>query len=601
MIPLKRNFSYLVLDDAGQIASSDNGLSVCPEAGAWFLDTRVLSHYAWDLSGFHCVHQETYGSRKLVQYLTRFEAHKQDLLLVRTFEISEFGFVDQLELVNDDSSDHEFFAHVRVASDFADIFEVRNPSIDNEVRDIAIRQDASHYQAMYVAPDGESISVFLDLEHFRFDETLSISSRSSKTLQVRARFESSIEVASLPDDIYDGWLQSGHIEDDDRIYQQAALDLQDLLLATKDGLTIAAGIPWFVTPFGRDSIITSWFLLDVEPRLAAGTLRFLAANQGKKHDEFRDEQPGKILHEIRYSELSRIGKLPFHTYYGTADATSLFIILLHDYYRATNDDSLVTDMIPNLEAALNWMASQTDERGLIVFEGNEWGLTIQSWKDSHDSLSYSDGRLGEGALAVAEVQGYAYAAWSAAAEIFAIIGEQSRSRDYMEKAKEFRDSFDRHYWMPQHDNYAIALDAQGRQLDVNNSDSGHLLWSGIVKENRMEPLVNRLFMPDMWCERGLRTLSKNEVRYNPISYHNGSVWPHDTAMFAAGLKRYGLMKEFAVVREAMMEVARHQPDKRMPELFAGYASNERPVLPYLEACRPQAWSAAALVYLMHHG
>lgn len=596
MIPLKKNFSYLILDDLGQVRATHDE---APEAGGYMLDTRLLSQYQWHLPNFKLLHSKYTGSRKLVQYFSRFENHKQSLMVIRTLTLHEQGFVDELHLVNDDLTAHEFKADLSMDSDFVDIFEVRGhaPSFSRS----NIRKDRTDhsYKASYQAQDGIESAVEIALSGFVLGETIRLQPRQSKLLMVNARFSCSYDLAATARFIPDNWLSrddSRHQNDD--VFRQAEMDLHDLLLHTKQGLVIAAGIPWFVTPFGRDSIITSWLLLRNYPELAEGTLRFLAANQGQKEDPYRDEQPGKILHEQRYSELSRIGKLPFHTYYGTADATPLFIMLLRDHALHTDSLDLVQDLQPHWQAALAWMETYQNEQGLIVFHSNERGLVVQSWKDSHDSLSYSNGELGKGDLAVAEVQGYAYAAYLSADYFYRSLGDHQKADYYQRKAEKLKATFNDLYWMPEHNNYAIALDAQGRQLDVNSSDSGHLLWTQIVSNDKVDRLVERLFQKDLWSGWGLRTMSTQEKRYNPISYHNGSVWPHDTALFAAGLKRYGKHNEFQKVREALVDVARNQKDLRLPELFAGYPRHLAPILPYQEACRPQAWAAAALVYVM---
>lgn len=601
MIPLKKNFTYLILNDEGQINSKSDSKLSCEESGGYVLDTRVLSQYEWDLAGFQLLHTKYIGSRCIKQYFSKFENHKQSLMIVRTLTVKDGGFEDELELVNDDLEAHQFAAELKLDSDFIDMFEVRGHVPNDGVRDVHQHQSSSHYDAHYIAEDDVKTEVVLELEGFRFHEHIHVEPRSKTILKVSAKFTSSYTIASTIQDVPENWLSHTEVFDPTKVYRQAERDLHDLLLATEHGLTIAAGIPWFVTPFGRDSIIASWFLINAYPELAKGTLQYLAANQGTKVDEYRDEQPGKILHEQRYAEFSRLAKLPFLTYYGTADATPLFVVLLHAYATATDDYHLVDALKVNWQSALQWMEKYQDDRGLIVFRGNTQGLTVQSWKDSHDSLSYRNGDLGEGALAVAEVQGYAFAAYLAAADFYAHAGNNEKAAHYTLQAERLRESFDRLFWMEEHNNFAIAVDENNVQLDVNSSDSGHLLWSGIVLDKKVDVLVNRLFEDDMWSGWGLRTLSTKEVRYNPISYHNGSVWPHDTAIFAAGLKRYGKELQFERVKQALIDVASSQKDRRLPELFSGYPRETTPILPYVEACRPQAWSAAALVYLMNDG
>lgn len=599
MIPLKKNFTYLILDDRGLMDGRGSGSKKYGECGGYLLDTRVLSRYQWDLANFSLMKTEYVGSRSIIQYFCRFEAHKQELLIKRELHVLDGGFKDILTITNDDIEAHSFSSELVLDSDFVDMFEVRGHVFDDVKRNVEIQREARRYQASYTEVDGNTTSVDVSIEGSDFSGTLELEARTQATITVTASFKSDLEIGNHKLDVSEHWLNSKN--SNMPIYKQAALDLHDLLLATEHGTTIAAGIPWFVTPFGRDSIITSWFLLKSYPSLARGTLKFLAAHQGTKTDEYRDEQPGKILHEQRYAEMSRCGRLPFHTYFGTADATALFLMLLHDYCEEVGDFSLAESLKPQWLAAVNWLETYKNDKGLIVFKGNSEGLTVQSWKDSNDSLSYSDGRLGQGALSVAEVQGYCFAAYHAVSVFYRKLNDDERATEYAQKAEKLKEDFDRLFWMPQHNNYAIALDEDGQQLNTNSSDSGHLLWSGIVPDDKVEILVARLFEPDLWSGWGLRTLSTQEKRYNPSSYHNGSVWPHDTAIFAAGLKRLGKDDAFNTIREALMATAQTQPDKRLPELFSGYPRGDMPVLPYIEACRPQAWSSAALIYLINHG
>lgn len=598
MIPLKKNFTYLILDDQGQIDSTETGLGEC---GAYLLDTRMLSKYIWDLDDFTLLHTDYVGSRRITQHFSKFENHKQSLLIVRNLKVTESGFEDELRIKNDDIEPHEFVANLHLGSDFIDMFEVRGHAPFDDLRDVHQHLNIDHYEACYVAKDGVKSEVQLNIHGFKFNEKLKLPPKTEITLRVKTQLNSELDIARDTLDVPQNWLSKADNKEINDIYHQAELDLHDLLLSTKDGITIAAGIPWFVTPFGRDSIIASWFLLHRYPQLAEGTLRFLAANQGTKVDEYRDEQPGKILHEQRFAELSRMGVVPFSCYYGTADATPLFLMLLRDYCQQQGSLQLANELKEHWQAALQWMEKFQDDRGLIVFKSNKSGLVVQSWKDSNDSLHYSDGRLGEGTLAVAEVQGYAFAAYLAVADFYQAQGDDQNYRAYSAKAKKLQTTFEDLFWMPEHNNFAIAVDDENVPLDVNSSDSGHLLWTGIVKESKVDLLVKRLFEKDLWSGWGLRTLSTSEARYNPISYHNGSVWPHDTALFAAGLKKYGYQAQFTLVKDAMVDLACTQKDKRLPELFAGYPRDETPVLPYVEACRPQAWSASALVYLMNNG
>jgi glycogen debranching enzyme len=334
------------------------------------------------------------------------------------------------------------------------------------------------------------------------------------------------------------------------------------------------------------------------PDLARNTLRYLAARIGRRVDLFRDEQPGRILHEVRLGEMSRLKALPFGLYYGTADANALFLRLLSDYCDR-HGPSLAIELHNVWIAVEGWIGAMIARRGYVAFtEGDGKGLVIKSWKDSNDSMHYADGQLATHDIAGVELQGYAYAGFLAAARLATHCGlAESQAQAWRDKAVAFATHFNADFWMEEHQNYALGVDGAGRQLDVNASNAGHLLWTGIVPEPRQKTLAARLFQDDLWSGWGVRTLGTKEARYNPLSYHNGSVWPHDNAIIAAGLLACGFTAEFARIRSALHDLALTQTDLRLPELFGGYPRATHPPLAYLESCRPQAWAAAALLYL----
>ncbi len=386
-----------------------------------------------------------------------------------------------------------------------------------------------------------------------------------------------------------------------RVLDRAVLDLRLLRADLGHGPFPVAGIPWFAVPFGRDSLITAIQALPLTPDLARGTLRTLAALQGTVVDAWRQEEPGKIPHELRRGEMANLDEVPFGRYYGSVDSTPLFLVLLCDYYAWTGDLALARELLPCVHAALTWIDRYGDPDGdlFVEFEADGGrGLTVQSWKDSVDSLSHRDGSPATGAIAVVEVQGYVYDAKRRLASILARLGEDELAGRLVREAAALKDHFNAAYWMPNRDYLAIALDGAKRQVGTVSSDAGHCLWSGIVDEDKAASVARRLAAPDLSSGWGIRTLATGEITYNPMSYHNGSVWPHDTSLCALGLKRYGYDREANAVSMGVVAAAEHFADARLPELYCGFEAHDGPPVPYPEACSPQAWAAAAPLALV---
>jgi glycogen debranching enzyme len=592
VIPLKSDFCYAILDDRGM---AGDGVRA---AGFYRHDTRHLSRYVWDFADLELLEQ-TATATTLTQYWSRMRHHAQELKLERTLELTPTGLVERIRVESWSDDAIELDLKLELAADFVDIFEVRGHKRQAPRNAVTEQDDLGVRTFSYVAQDGVHSDTRIMLDGLG-TKPLLLTPRESLTRRIEIEFATTLPAVKVTPNATPRWAPSIKGERS-LVLEQAVRDIESLLLETAEGRTIAAGIPNFVVPFGRDSLLTAWLLLDADPSLARSVLTYLAVRQGRREDAFRDEEPGKIMHEHRESELSRIGEMPFRTYYGSADSTPLFVVLLGDYVARTGDTALAKQLEPNWRSAIRWIERYADRQGLINFRQRDdgHGLTVQSWKDSNDSMSYSDGRLGEGGLAVAEVQGYVFAALNAAVELSRVCGGlEAERQEWSDRATTLAETVDRLFWMPQQHTYALALDAEGRQLDVVASDAGHLLWSGIVPEAKARTVIDRLFADDMWSGYGLRTLSTREKRYNPLSYHNGSVWPHDTALFAAGLHRYGDTEGFARVREGLTALAGHSDDLRLPELVGGYPrEGDTPPLPYTESCRPQAWAAAALIYV----
>lgn len=375
--------------------------------------------------------------------------------------------------------------------------------------------------------------------------------------------------------------------------------LADLGLLTTDletGPYPYAGIPWFSTAFGRDAIITSLQMLWLQPTLARGVLRFLAAHQAREDSAFRDAEVGKIMHETRKSEMAATGEVPFAMYYGGVDSTPLFVVLAGAYVERTGDRALIDELWPNLQLATQWIARHCDKNawGLLDYQrASEHGLANQGWKDSQDSVFHADGRFPDGPIALVEVQAYASTAFATMARLARKRGAKEEALDYERRAQNIRDRVEAMFWMPDSEFYGIALDGHGALCSVLASNAGHLLAFDLVERERGEAVARQLESTLFHTGWGVRTLAAGQPRFNPMSYHNGSVWPHDTAMCARGLARYGDRGGAVRLLQALFEAA-VTFDMRLPELFCGFTRQrgEKPIA-YPVACLPQAWAAGA--------
>jgi glycogen debranching enzyme len=409
------------------------------------------------------------------------------------------------------------------------------------------------------------------------------------TEELRGRFAESARISSSSE-LFDDW---------------AGRSLADVVMMTSDtpqGPYPYAGVPWFSTVFGRDGIITALQMLWVQPSLAAGVLRFLASTQATEDDPAHDAQPGKIIHEMRHGEMAALGEIPFGRYYGSHDATPLFVVLAEAYHRQTGDVDLIRQIWPNIEAALAWIdgPADLDDDGFIEYaRRTPIGLAQQGWKDSNDSVFHADGTLAEGPIALCEIQGYVFAAKRGAATLAKALGDDALSERLAAQAEELRAQFEEAFWVDELGTYGIALDGAKRVCRVRTSNPGHCLWSGIVAPARARRVAEELMSDAMFSGWGIRTLAAGQPRYNPMSYHDGSVWPHDNAIAALGLARAGYPNHAARVMNAIFDASRHFDLARLPELFCGFSRRpgEGPTR-YPVACSPQAWAAGSVFMLL---
>jgi glycogen debranching enzyme len=417
----------------------------------------------------------------------------------------------------------------------------------------------------------------------RFEEALQ---GACASMQARARVGANIDSSGR---LFDQWLA------------QSRSDLALLTTELPTGPYPYAGIPWFATPFGRDAIITALQTLWLDPQLAAGVLRFLASTQAHEVNAFRDSEPGKIMHEMRRGEMAALQEVPFGQYYGGVDTTPLFIMLAGAYQHTTGDTALIDQLWPNLLAATAWIEHRMEHSvsGFIDYaRASSTGLVNQAWKDSSDSIFHADGRIPPPPIAVVEVQGYAYAAFRAMSRLAALREDKERSLAWAARARGLRSEIERRFWVPELNFYALAIDGEGQPCCVHASNAGHLLYCGVPSPERGALVANALLGERFASGWGIRTLAQGEARYNPMSYHNGTVWPHDTALCAAGISRYLGRRAVVDILSQMFEAAT-QFAMRLPELYCGFA--RRPgqgPTPYPVACVPQAWSCGSVFMLL---
>jgi glycogen debranching enzyme len=532
---------------------------------------------------------------------------------------------ERLLVHNFDTENHVLSLGINFDGDFADVFEIRGKKRSRRGQITRECRNDRSVLLRYVGLDGvaritclefDPVPARLDTATALFDLSLAPREGMRVTLRISCndqgeekagagrQFYSSLRSAQRALRTTSG--RAASLDSSNSLFNELArrsvADLYMLLTETDYGPYPFAGIPWFTTPFGRDGILTALFSLWIDPSIAKGVLHFLAATQATDLDPERDAEPGKILHEMRDGEMARLGEVPFARYYGSVDATPLFVLLLGEYFKRTGDLETVRAMWPNVEAALRWIDTygDPDDDGFVEYHRkNADGLINQGWKDSHDAIFHEDGRMAEGPVALCEVQAYVYGAKRHAAGLAAALDRSAEAAELSRQAERLRQQFEAAFWCDDLSTYALALDGTKKACRVISSNAGHALLTGIASPERAEGVAETLLGTGCFSGWGVRTVSRSAARYNPISYHNGSVWPHDNAMIALGFSRYNLKSGVLRIFRGLFEAASHMDLRRLPELFCGFAWRRltAPTL-YPVACTPQAWASATVFALV---
>ncbi len=631
-ITINDGSTFLVTDSFGLI---DDNLA----QGFFVKDTRLISYYEVSLNRDRLLllasspldHHSALYQFTNPSLLTINGTLPQGQLIVSLRRNIADGMQEEFDITNYHSERVEFQLMLAIRSDFADIFEVKSKQILTRGETETIWQDGkltteyrndSFYRSLIIQPQHSSskpryangrlfFDVVIDpgktwhtsLHFFAFtdancDRACIVSAKTTEAKQVSDDF---LAQATK--------LRSSNAEITE-YYQQALVDMSALRIKVEDKTVKtgqqfwmpAAGIPWFVAVFGRDSVTVSLQSMAVYHGFARGTLVRLAQLQATEVDDWRDAQPGKMLHELRQDELTQLHQLPYSPYYGTIDTTILWITTLTEAYRWSADRTLLDECRDALDKALIWIEQygDFDHDGFVEYQTrSSMGLRNQGWKDSGDSMVNSDGSQVDPPIALCEVQGYVYNAWKRAADLYDLWGDSDRAKTLRQKADQLYQRFNDRFWMEDAGFYCLGLDSKKQQIQSITSNPGHLLWSGIVPPERADRLVKRLFQSDLWCGWGIRTLSSLNPAYNPISYQRGSVWPHDNAAIAMGLKQYGYDTQANQIAEGIFAAASYFEAGRMPELFGGIERqpNNFPV-PYPDANIPQAWAAGSILLLI---
>ena len=606
-----------------------------PDVGFFHDDTRFLSRMELRVGGYRTVvlsssTEQTFASQ--IELTTgrstlrdSYEIPENTVHIRREQLLSSDILYDYMTFENFNFHELELAIELDYEADFTDVFQVRGvarehfghyykPVVHRDCILFCYRglDNIARETLIHLSPEAEHVEgttarwklKLPPFKRFQIQTTITPMVEAKRSRAVRVDFSQSLRQRREAVAYWQS--QSSQFESSNRIFDQmmatCVADFHALQIPEARDHIIAAGIPWFATMFGRDSIIAAYQSLLLNPQLAAETLRVLARHQGKEKDDWRDEEPGKILHEYREGEMTRAREMPFSPYYGSVDSTPLWLILLSETFNWTSDDQLVQEMLPHAHRALDWIDhyGDLDGDGFVEFlRRSPRGLANQGWKDSWDANMHRDGKVAEPPIALCEVQGYVYEAKYRMASVMRSFGETAVAEKLKRDAADLARRFEKAFWMPEPGFYAMALDRNKRQLQVISSNPGHLLFTRMLPQDRARAVTQRFMQPDMFSGWGFRTMSQDERVFNPLSYHRGSVWPHDNSIVAHGMALYEFRDAALAVFTSLAQAALNFRDYRLPELFCGIQRREHdePVK-YPVSCSPQAWASGAMFLLL---
>jgi glycogen debranching enzyme len=637
-LTLKDNDLFLITDTLGNISGSMTD-EVVASMGLFCADTRFLSRLDFQINGNAPVLLSSTAERGFILTVLCTNQHIEnripaDTIGIRREMVLNGGLFEEIEVSNHSIHPIRFQVSLSFQADFVDLFEVRGTVRDQRGQLLILHPE--HFSKdhpphgmilAYQGLDGVLLESRIEFWSTRLPDTLQghtaiweleLLPQQRQTIGYRLQLFQNNQFASVEGSLgtllqaksaelveQQEWqAHSTHLTTDNlainQMIRQAEQDVHLLLQSFAHGKTLSAGVPWFSTLFGRDSIIAAMQMLSLNPAIARDTLQLLAHYQGTTDDSWRDEEVGKILHELRLGEMARCGEIPHTPYYGTIDATPLWLMLYCDYYTWTNDRATIETLWPSALAAMNWIDQSCQPTGYLSYaRQSDKGLRNQGWKDSGNCIVNNKGIMAEGSIALSEVQGYVYSAKLRLSNIAILLGQMELAHRWRGEAKALKERFNRDFWMGEQDFCALALDGSGKPVDSITSNPGHCLSLGILDHDKALSVAERLRAPDMFSGWGIRTLSSLSPAYNPMGYHIGSIWPHDNAMIAVGLRSLGLIDQALEVTQGLFDMILAQPYARPPELFCGYERiGESTPVRYPVACSPQAWATGSIFQLL---